>query len=152
MTSNSSRIERASYPHFDQLQTRWMDNDIYGHVNNVVYYSYFDSVVNRYLIEQGGLDIHQGESVAYVVASSCQYRAPIAYPASLEIGLRVNQLGHSSVEYGLAVFEQGSANAAAYGTFTHVFVKREHDKSCEIPAPVKRALGALMMEEYDENQ
>ena len=138
---------RASYPYFTDITTRWMDNDIYGHVNNVVYYSYFDSVANKYLIEEGGLDIHSAEIIGFVVASSCQYKSPIAYPEPIEAGFRVNKLGNSSVEYGIAIFKQGQPNASAVGTFTHVFVDRATDKSVAIPAPLRRALEAILVSE-----
>ena len=130
--------ERTSYPYFTDITTRWMDNDIYGHVNNVVYYSYFDSVANKYLIEEGGLDIHRANIIGFVVASSCQYTSPIAYPEPIDAGFRVNKLGNSSVEYGIAIFQQGQSTASAVGTFTHVFVDRATDKSVAIPAPLRR--------------
>ena len=139
--------ERTGYPYFTDITTRWMDNDIYGHVNNVVYYSYFDSVANKYLIEEGGLDIHSAEIIGFVVASSCQYKSPIAYPEPIEAGFRVNKLGNSSVEYGIAIFTQGQPNASAVGTFTHVFVDRATDKSVAIPAPLRRALEAILVSE-----
>lgn len=139
--------ERTGYPYFTDITTRWMDNDIYGHVNNVVYYSYFDSVANKYLIEEGGLDIHSAEIIGFVVASSCQYKSPIAYPEPIEAGFRVNKLGNSSVEYGIAIFKQGQPNASAVGTFTHVFVDRATDKSVAIPAPLRRALEAVLVSE-----
>ena len=139
--------ERASYPYFTHITTRWMDNDIYGHVNNVVYYSYFDSVANKYLIEEGGLDIHSAEIIGFVVASSCQYKSPIAYPEPIEAGFRVNKLGNGSLEYGIAIFKQGQPNASAVGTFTHVFVDRATDKSVAIPAPLRRALEAVLVSE-----
>jgi acyl-CoA thioester hydrolase len=139
--------ERADYLYFTHITTRWMDNDIYGHVNNVVYYSYFDSVANKYLIEEGGLDIHSAQIIGFVVASSCQYKSPIAYPEPIEAGFRVNKLGNSSVEYGIAIFKQGQPNASAVGTFTHVFVDRATDKSVAIPAPLRRALEAVLVSE-----
>ena len=139
--------ERTGYPYFTDITTRWMDNDIYGHVNNVVYYSYFDSVANKYLIEEGGLDIHSAEIIGFVVASSCQYKSPIAYPKPIEAGFRVNKLGNSSVEYGIAIFKQGQPTASAVGTFTHVFVDRATDKSVAIPAPLRRALEAILVSE-----
>lgn len=139
--------ERTGYPYFTHITTRWMDNDIYGHVNNVVYYSYFDSVANKYLIEEGGLDIHSAEIIGFVVASSCQFKSPIVYPEPIEAGFRVNKLGNSSVEYGIAIFKQGQPNASAVGTFTHVFVDRATDKSVAIPAPLRRALEAILVSE-----
>jgi len=137
--------QRSDYKYFADITTRWMDNDIYGHVNNVVYYSYFDSVANQYLIEQGGLDIHSAEIIGFVVASSCEYKSPVAYPQKLEAGFRVNRLGNSSVEYGIGIFVQGQAEASAQGTFTHVFVDRNSDKSVPIPAQIRAALEAVLV-------
>ena len=139
--------QRASYRYFTDITTRWMDNDIYGHVNNVVYYSYFDSVANKYLIEEGGLDIKNSQVVGFVVASNCQYTSPIAYPQAIEAGLRVNRLGNSSVEYGIGIFQQGSFVASAMGTFTHVFVDRSTDKPVAIPASIRSALEAVLIKE-----
>ncbi len=133
-------IVRGDFSLFYPVVTRWMDNDIYGHVNNVTYYSWFDSVANRYLIEAGGLDIHEGSTIAYVVNSSCNYFAPVAYPQYIDIGLRVEHLGRSSVRYGFGVFVRDEAMAAAAGQFVHVFVDRRSSQSVEIPAPVAQAL------------
>lgn len=135
---------REAYPWFTPITTRWADNDIYGHVNNVVYYSYFDSVANRYLIEEGGLDIHAGDIVGLVVNSGCDYFAPIAYPDALEGALRVDRLGNSSVTYGIAIFLAGAEVACANGTFTHVFVERKTNRPVAIPDAMRTALGALM--------
>lgn len=135
---------RADYKVFYPINTRWSDNDIYGHVNNVVYYSYFDTAANRYLIEQGGLDISDGSVVGYVVNSGCEYHAPITYPEPVEAGLRVDRLGTSSVRYGLAIFREGSEQAAAHGHFVHVFVDRAADKSVPIPANLRQALERLL--------
>jgi len=137
--------QRSGYKYFADITTRWMDNDIYGHVNNVVYYSYFDSVANQYLIEQGGLDIHSAEIIGFVVASRCEYKSPVAYPQKLEAGFRVNRLGNSSVEYGIGIFVQGQAEASAQGTFTHVFVDRNSDKSVPIPEQIRAALEAVLV-------
>ena len=142
MTDNSD--QRSSYNYFTDITTRWMDNDIYGHVNNVVYYSYFDSVANKFLIEEGGLDIHRAEIVGFVVASSCQYKSPIAYPDKIDAGLWVNKLGNSSVEYGIAIFKRGAETASAVGSFTHVFVNRATNKSVAIPAQIRSVLEALL--------
>ena len=139
--------QRASYRYFTDITTRWMDNDIYGHVNNVVYYSYFDSVANKYLIEEGGLNIKNSQVVGFVVASNCQYTSPIAYPQAIEAGLRVNGLGNSSVEYGIGIFQQDSSVASAMGTFTHVFVDRSTDKPVAIPASIRSALEAVLIKE-----
>ncbi|GAB5414944.1 MAG: thioesterase family protein [Congregibacter sp.] len=134
---------RHSYAWFAPITTRWSDNDIYGHVNNVVYYSYFDSIANRYLIEEGGLNIHDGGIVGLVVNSGCDYHAPVAYPQALEGGLRVDRLGNSSVTYGIAIFMQGAEIACANGTFTHVFVDRETQRPVSIPEAMRTALAAI---------
>ena len=134
---------RSDYGWFTPLTTRWSDNDIYGHVNNVVYYSYFDSIANRYLIEEGGLDIHDGSNVGLVVNSSCSYHAPVAYPQSLDGALRVDRLGNSSVQYGIAIFLVGEDVACANGTFTHVFVDRASNRPVPIPERMRAALAVL---------
>lgn len=135
---------RSDFLLFQPVTTRWMDNDIYGHVNNVTYYSYFDTAVNHYLIESGGLDIHDGNVIAFVVNSSCQYFSPVAYPDELEVGLRVDHLGNSSVQYGVSVFRRGEQTACAHGQFVHVFVQRESGKTTPIPARLREALSKLM--------
>lgn len=137
---------RADYRHFQPITTRWHDNDIYGHVNNVTYYSFFDSAVNSYLIEQGGLDIHGGEVVGFVVSSSCDYFASIAYPDLIEIGVRVGKLGNSSVQYELAVFKEGEDEACAAGRFVHVFVDRASNRPVSIPERLREAMGRLVIE------
>ena len=134
---------RSDYHWFTPITTRWSDNDIYGHVNNVIYYSYFDSVANRYLIDAGGLDIHDGETVGLVVNSSCDYHAPLAYPQTLEGALRVDRLGNSSVQYGIAIFAEGAASASANGTFTHVFVNRQNNRPVAIPGRMRTALETI---------
>jgi len=139
--------QRINYRYFSEINTRWKDNDVYGHVNNVAYYSYFDTVANKYLIEQGGLDISNAEVVGFVVASQCQYLAPIAYPEAIEVGFRANRLGSSSVEYGLAIFRKGESEAVAHGTFTHVFVNRASGQSAPIPESIRRALESVLVEQ-----
>ena len=134
---------RSDYRQLQPITTRWHDNDIYGHVNNVTYYGFFDTAVNRYLIEQGGLDIHGGEVVGFVVSSSCDYFASIAFPDALEVGLRVARLGSSSVQYELAVFRRGEDEACAAGRFVHVFVRRADNRPTSIPDSLRRALEAL---------
>ncbi len=135
---------RADYRVFYPITTRWMDNDVYGHVNNVTYYSYFDTAANRYLIEEGGLEIADADIVGYVVNSGCQYHAPLAYPDVLEAGLRVDRLGNSSVQYGIAIFKAGEEQAAAHGHFVHVFVERAANRSVPIPANLRTALERLL--------
>ena len=139
----STELLRSDYRYLQEVTTRWHDNDVYGHVNNVTYYSYFDSAVNTYLIEQGGLDIHEGDVVGFVVSSSCDYFASVAFPDRLEIGLRVAKLGNSSVQYELAVFKQGTDAACAAGRFVHVFVDRATNRPVSIPEPLRSALARL---------
>ena len=138
---------RADYRVFYPVTTRWMDNDIYGHVNNVTYYSYFDTAANRYLIEEGGLDIEDSRIVGYVVNSGCQYHAPITYPEDIQAGLRVDRLGNSSVQYGIAIFRAGEEQAAAHGHFVHVFVERAADRSVPIPDRLRQALERLLVQQ-----
>jgi len=139
----SKRPHRRDYKVFYPISTRWSDNDTYGHINNVVYYSYFDSIANRYLIEEGGLDINDGQIVGYVVQSGCDYHAPASYPEAIEGGLRVDRLGNSSVHYGIAIFRQGEDEALAHGHFVHVFVDRAANKSVPIPGSLRQALAQL---------
>ncbi|WOX04323.1 acyl-CoA thioesterase [Microbulbifer pacificus] len=142
-TPSNDHFSRGHYRVFYPITTRWHDNDIYGHVNNVTYYSYFDSAVNRYLIEEGGLDIHNADVVGFVVNSSCDYRAPLAYPEALEAGICVEKLGNSSVIYRVGIFRAGAERAAASGSFTHVFVERAQNRSVPIPAIIRKALAAI---------
>ena len=137
--------QRADYLHFQPIITRWHDNDVYGHVNNVTYYSFFDTAVNTYLIEQGGLDIHGGKVVGFVVSSACDYFASIAFPERIEIGLRVGKLGNSSVQYELAVFKAGEDDACAAGRFVHVFVERESNQPVAIAGVLREALQRLVV-------
>lgn len=134
------RTHRDDYRYFAPITTRWSDNDIYGHVNNVVYYSYFDSVANLYLIEVAGLNIQKDSVVGFVVSSGCNYYSPIAYPDKLEGGLRANKVSGSSVEYGVAIFKQGEETAVADGFFTHVFVDHTTGKPVRIPDTIRAAL------------
>ena len=153
-------LTRSDFGYFAALTTRWADNDIYGHVNNVMYYSFFDTTANRYLIEQGGLDIHQGDIIGLVVDSDCSYFAPIAFPDQLQGALRVAQLGKSSVRYELAIFKipdaSNTANentdateidqtAVAQGHFVHVFVDRITRKPVAIPEQMRAALAKILI-------
>lgn len=139
----SERSTRTDYKHLAIIQTRWADNDIYGHVNNVVYYSYFDTVVNGYLVEKGVLDMHDGEVIGLVVETGCRYFAPIAFPDQLEGGLRVIHVGNSSVRYELAIFAQGVDEAVAEGHFTHVYVNRKTRRPTPLPIKLREALEAI---------
>lgn len=136
-------LKRDHYRHFQPITTRWQDNDIYGHINNVTYYSFFDSAVNAWLIERGGLDIHDGSVAGLVVSSSCDYFASIAYPELIEVGLRVARFGGSSVQYELAVFRVGEQEPCAAGRFVQVFVDRVSNQPAPIPEPLREALQAL---------
>ena len=134
---------RARFKYFVPVPTRWMDNDVYGHVNNVVYYAYFDTVINRYLIAEGGLDIARGAVIGLCVESRCRYRKPIAFPDDVDAGLRVAKLGRSSVSYEVGIFARGDDEAAAEGAFVHVFVDRETRRSTPIPEPLRVALSRI---------
>jgi len=131
---------RDRYLHWETIPTRWRDNDLYGHINNVVHYEYFDTVINRYLITSGGLDIKAGEVIGVAASSSCEYRAPLAFPSPVEAGLIVTRLGTSSVHYEIGLFNSGDDDPAAVGTFVHVFVDRTTRRPVSMPAPVRRAL------------
>jgi acyl-CoA thioester hydrolase len=135
---------RARYPHLVVVPTRWMDNDVYGHVNNVVYYSYFDTVINRWLISVGGLDIAGGEVIGVAAESHCRYRRPVAFPADLTAGLRVGKLGRSSVRYEIGIFAPGEEEAAAQGWFVHVFVDRATRRPAPLPDALRAALERLL--------
>ncbi|MFU2701477.1 acyl-CoA thioesterase [Pseudomonas aeruginosa] len=141
--ATAPRPLREQYFHFQPITTRWHDNDIYGHVNNVTYYAFFDTAVNTYLIERGGLDIQGGEVIGLVVSSSCDYFAPVAFPQRIEMGLRVARLGNSSVQYELALFLEGQREACAAGRFVHVFVERRSSRPVAIPQGLRDALAAL---------
>jgi len=139
--------ERGAYPHHLAIPTRWKDNDVYGHVNNVEYLSYFDTVINGYLITEGGLDIHTGEVIGLCAESHCEYRAGFTFPETVDAGLRVTRLGRSSVRYEIGLFRAGEEPPAATGWFVHVFVTRETRRPAEIPAALREALGRLTVSE-----
>jgi acyl-CoA thioester hydrolase len=134
---------REAYRAFRSITTRWMDNDVYGHVNNVVYYSWFDTAVNATLIEQGVLDIHGGQTIGLVIETQCNYFAPLAFPQTIEAGIRVARLGNSSVRYEVGLFAQGQPLTAAHGHFVHVYVDRETRRPVPLPAPLKQFLETL---------
>lgn len=131
---------RAGYRHFQRIPTRWMDNDVYGHVNNVVYYSYFDTVVNQYLIEQGVLDIERSQVIGLVVETRCQYFAPLTFPDVVSAGLRVARLGNSSVRYEIGLFRNEDEAACAQGHFIHVYVDRASRRPATLPQAMRAAL------------
>ncbi|MGJ7506966.1 acyl-CoA thioesterase [Variovorax sp. GT1P44] len=130
---------RSNYRVFRSIPTRWADNDMYGHVNNVVYYSWFDTAVNALLIERGALDIHEGTTVGFVVETQCNYFAPLAFPETVEAGIRVAHAGSSSVRYEIGLFAHGAATAAAQGHFVHVYVDRATQRPVKLP-PALRAV------------
>ncbi|AFM19872.1 putative thioesterase [Mycolicibacterium chubuense NBB4] len=138
------------YRYFLPITTRWMDNDVYGHVNNVTYYSYFDTVANHFLISEGGLDIHTSPVIALVVESTCSYRAPIAYPDTVRAALRVDRLSQRSVTYGVAIFADTGGDTAdvavAHGQFVHVFVDRDRRSAVAIPDRIRDALATLVLD------
>ncbi len=136
---------RDAYPHFLALQTRWSDNDIYGHVNNVTYYSYFDTVVNGYLIDEGGLDIQKGVVIGVAVETMCKFKKPITYPEPIDAGLRVGKLGNSSVRYEIGIFRKDETDAAASGHFVHVFVDRVTNQPVSIPDVIRGALERILV-------
>lgn len=133
---------RSAYRAFRTITTRWSDNDVYGHVNNVVYYSWFDTAVNTHLIERGVLDIHAGETIGLVIETQCNYFAPLAFPQAVEAGIRVARLGSSSVRYEVGLFAQGEPLTAAAGHFIHVYV----DRASRRPVPVPPALRDVLQE------
>jgi acyl-CoA thioester hydrolase len=133
-------MRRSDYKHFLTIETRWMDNDVYGHVNNVVYYSFFDTAVNRYLIEEGVLDIRAGDTVGFVVETSCTYEKPIAFPDRIAAGIRVARIGTSSVRYEIGIFRNDDDESAAHGHFVHVYVDRADNRPRALPASLRAAL------------
>lgn len=143
--TGSPASARDAYPHFQPITTRWKDNDLYGHVNNVEYYSYFDSVINAYLIRAGGLDIHAGAVIGVCAESHCKFLDSLAFPESVDAGLRVARIGRSSVRYEIGLFRAGSDAPAADGWFVHVFVDRATRRPVELPAPLRAALERLLV-------
>jgi acyl-CoA thioester hydrolase len=143
MSDRPQRLSRKVFPVFRPIATRWMDNDVYGHVNNVHYLSYFDTAVNGWLIERGLLDIQASGIVGLVVETGCTYFASVAFPDALEAGIRVTKLGRSSVRYEIGIFRIGEDEVSAQGHFVHVYVERATQRPVEIPAPVRAALSGL---------
>ncbi len=137
---SSPEFSRADFRRFTPIQTRWMDNDVYAHVNNVVYYSFFDTIVNGYLVSEGALDIGASDVIGLVVETQCRYFAPVSFPESLEGGLRVARIGNSSVKYQLAIFKEDATEPAAEGHFVHVYVDRATRRPASLPAPLRAAL------------
>jgi acyl-CoA thioester hydrolase len=144
--STATPLPHAAYRHFVAIPTRWLDNDSYGHVNNVTYYAYFDTAVNEHLIRAGGLDIRDGPAVGLVVETSCRYHRALTFPDALEAGLRVVRLGTSSVVYEIGIFRQGEDEPAASGRFVHVWVDRATQRPTPVPAAIRAALAPLVVE------
>jgi acyl-CoA thioester hydrolase len=145
MSGRQERLDRAAFGVFRPIPTRWHDNDVYGHVNNVVYYAWFDTAVNAWLVERGFLDIAGSATVGLVVETTCTYFESVAFPETVELGLGVERLGTSSVTYRIGVFRQDSRLAAAQGRFTHVYVDRATQRPVPIPADLRAALEALTL-------
>ncbi|MEB6478628.1 acyl-CoA thioesterase [Acinetobacter vivianii] len=136
---------RAQFKFFFPIQTRWADNDIYGHVNNVTYYSYFDTAANSLLIQKTGFDIHNSEIIGLVVDSACSFLQELSFPEIVEVGVAIGKIGNSSLRYELAIFKQDQPQAAAQGHFVHVFVDREHRKSTAIPPAIREVLEQYLL-------
>lgn len=143
MSERPTPATREQFSIFYSLESRWADNDIYGHINNVAYYAYFDSVVNRFLIEKGGMKPGEDSVVGYVVNSGADYFSPLTYPTTIELGLRVARLGERSVTWEIGVFGEGDARSSVTGRFTHAFVDRPNNQSAPVPAPIRTAIEAL---------
>ncbi|MBB77109.1 MAG: thioesterase [Planctomycetaceae bacterium] len=137
---------RESYPYLVSIASRWNDIDVFGHVNNALYYEYFDSVINRYLVEVGGNDPKSDATMQFCVENRCRYYREMGFPEMIEAGLRVAKLGNSSVCYNLALFTAGTNDPSALGYFVHVFVDRGHRRPVPIPAPLRDALGRLLVD------
>jgi acyl-CoA thioester hydrolase len=139
-SERSPPVERSAYGHFMVIPTRWMDNDVYGHVNNAVYYSYFDTVINRYLIDEGGLDFQNGKVVGIAIETMCRFHKAFTYPENVEAGLGIGRLGNSSVRYEVGLFGPSEHKSRAEGHFVHVFVDRASMRPVPIPDRVRQAL------------
>lgn len=143
MKENDIAPTRDDYPHLSTITTRWMDNDVYGHVNNVLYYSFFDTVIAEYLVLEGGFEFATADVIGLAVESGCRFRASLAFPQAVQAGLRVAHLGNSSVRYEVGIFAGSDHQACADGYFVHVFVARATNKPNPIPAHIRTALERL---------
>ena len=142
--SEKKIILRKDYQKFYPLSTRWMDNDMFGHINNVVYYSFFDTAVTHFLIETGSLRLKNNPIVFYVVHTSCNFITSLSYPEEIEAGIMLKKIGKTSITYGLSVFKKGAISAAAYGEFIHVLVDRNSNKATLIPEDIRQKIKSLM--------
>lgn len=145
MNAKPTPYPRSAFRVFRNIPTRWADNDVYGHVNNVVYYGWFDTAVNALLIERGALDIHRGDIIGFVVETGCNYFAPLAFPQTVEAGVRVVHVGRSSVRYEIALFAEGAETAAAQGHFIHVYVDRATQRPVKLPPALEALVGDLLV-------
>jgi acyl-CoA thioester hydrolase len=137
---------RAEFPHFSEIQTRWHDNDVYQHVNNVVYYSFFDTAVNQHLINSGALDIANSPAIGLVIETQCRYYSAVSFPDLVTVGIKVEHLGNSSVRYQTALFRNDEDSASAVGNFVHVYVDRKTNRPVSIPDNVRAVLATLCCE------
>jgi acyl-CoA thioester hydrolase len=137
--------QRGDFPHFEAIDTRWMDNDVYGHVNNVVYYSWFDTAVNRFLATNGVLDIVYGAVIGLVIETQCNYFSPVAFPDRICVGVGVAKLGNSSVRYDVGIFQNDAEIASAQGHFVHVYVDRETRKPTALPVALRNLLNSIQI-------
>ena len=136
-------LERSAFKSFRNISTRWMDNDAYGHVNNVVYYQWFDTAVNAHLIDNGALDIHAGETIGLVVETHCNFFSSLAFPQTVQAGIKVGRIGSSSVRYEVGIFAEDAPLSAAHGHFIHVYVDREHRRPAALPSALQSVLETL---------
>ena len=150
MNERPQPLPRSHFPQFQTITTRWADNDVYGHVNNVVHYSYFDTAVNRFLIEAGALDIHAGTVIGLVVNTQCHYFESLSFPQTVHAGLAVARLGGSSVTYELGLFADDAPLAAAVGRFVHVYVDRATRRPVPLPEALRGVLGPLLLKPSPE--
>lgn len=144
---NKQSLTLKEYPFVHQMQTRWMDNDVYGHVNNVIYYSFFDTAIAVFLTSKAGLDYINGTSVGLVIETSCTYFEAIAFPDTVQVGVRVAKLGNSSVRYEVGIFKNNQTTASAQGYFVHVYVDRESQRPTPIPDQARTALITILKTE-----
>ena len=142
--SEKKLISREDYQKFYPLSTRWMDNDMFGHINNVIYYSFFDTAVTHFLIEARCLSLKKNPIVFYVVHTSCNFITSLSYPEEIEAGVMLKKIGKTSITYGVSVFKKGAISAAAYGEFIHVLVDRNTNKSMPIPENIRQKIQSLM--------
>lgn len=145
MKAKPAPYPRSAFRFFRSIPTRWADNDMYGHVNNVVYYGWFDTAVNALLIERGALDIQRGDIIGFVVETGCNYFAPLAFPQTVEAGVRVAHVGRSSVRYEIALFAEGAETAAAQGHFVHVYVERATQRPVKLSPALQAVVGELLV-------